>query len=151
MGTYYPLQYFPFLGSHNHTVESPVSEDYNCIAWAAGLDDCQVWPGVEGFDWPADLPQDESIDSFVAYFESIGYELCSGPALERGYEKIAIFADDTGPTHASRQLPNGKWSSKMGRYGVDIEHDGLACIEGSQYGEARLFLRRPAVNQGATG
>ena len=90
------------------------------------------------------------MESFIAYFENLGYRRRDGPSLEEGFEKVAVFADEIGPTHASRQLPGGRRSSKMGRDGVDIEHDGLGCIEGAIYGEVRLFLRRPAANRGAT-
>lgn len=68
--------------------------------------------------------------------------MCDGPAFEPSFEKIAIFADEFGPTHASRQLPTGRWASKMGWDGVDIEHDGLSCIEGNRYGKAQTFLRK---------
>ncbi len=137
------MQYFPFLSPDNHSVESPESREYNCIAWAAGINDRHLWPEDEDSEWPAELPQEESVESFIAYFESLGYQRCDVPAFEQGFEKIVIFADECGPTHASRQLPTGRWASKMGRDGVDIEHDGLNCIEGDRYGEARLFLRRP--------
>ena len=139
----HPLQYFPFLSSDNHIVASPESIDYNCVAWAAGVDDCQLWPGTEeGFEWPSDLPSEESMDTFVAYFERIGYQVCESSTLEQGFEKLAIFADDCGPTHVARQLPSGKWASKMGWDGVDIEHEGLDCIAGNRYGKARVFLKR---------
>ena len=136
------MQYFPFLSTDNCSVESPRSEDYNCIAWAASFDDRQIWPGVEGCEWPAGLPREETVESFTAYFESLGYHLCESPAFEQCFEKIAIFGDEDGPTHASRQLPTARWASKMGWDGVDIEHDGLSCIEGNRYGEAQMFLRK---------
>ena len=138
----YPLQYFPALSSENHTVESPESEDYNCVAWAAGYDDRQVWPGDENCEWPHGLPTDETMGSFVAFFESMGYLLCDSPAFEQGCEKIAIYGDEYGPTHVSRQLPTGMWASKMGWDGVDIEHNSLHCIEGDRYGTAQVFLVR---------
>ena len=94
--------------------------------------------------WPEGLPQDESLKSIVAFFESLGYRLCNGPDLEAGFEKVALFADpeDDYPPHAARQLPDGWWTSKMGWDGVTIEHDGLSCIEGRRYGRVRLCMRR---------
>ena len=126
---------------------SPPSEACNCIAWAAGISNRHIWPGVPELrqvHWPANLPQDESLEAIAAFFESLGYRQCDGPSLEDGFEKIALFADpdDDYPTHASRQTPNGWWSSKMGWDGVTIEHDGLACIEGRRYGRVRLYLKR---------
>ena len=145
---FHPLQLFPSLFPENHRVINSPSRLYNCIAWAAGFTDRQLWPGVpeleeEGVQWPADLPQDESLGSVVAFFESLGYQQCDDPDLEDEFEKVAVFADEDDLTHASKQLPSGWWTSKMGWNGVTIEHDSLACIEGSQYGQAVLFLKRP--------
>ena len=138
--------YFPNLNSSNHRVTSPKSGDYNCVAWAAGIDDQLIWPdGAEDLAyevvWPDDVRNDESIEAFIAYFESIGYSLCDNPTLEEGFLKVAIFVKDDYPTHVSRQLSTGKWSSKMGVDDVDIEHDDLDCISGTAYGVATVFLK----------
>ena len=54
---------------------------------------------------------------------------CDGQDLETDFDKIAVFANDQGiPTHAARQLPSGRWSSKLGEL-EDIEHD-LRDLEG---------------------
>ena len=139
--------YFPNLNSSNHRITSPKSRDYNCVAWAAGIDDQQIWPdGAEDLAyevaWPDDVRNDESVDAFIAYFESIGYSLCDNPTLEEGFLKIAIFVKDDYPRHISRQLPTGKWSSKMSFDEVDIEHDDLHCISGAAYGAATVYMRR---------
>ena len=93
--------------------------------------------------WPEGIRNDESVEAVVAYFTSIGYALCDSPGFEDGYLKIAIFVNDGYPTHASRQLPSQKWTSKMGFDGVDIEHDELESITGDQYGTALVFMKRP--------
>ena len=71
----HPLQYFPGLDQGNHRITSPASDEYNCLAWAAGVDDRQVWPtGAEGLadepvvTWPPGIPNDETVGAFVAYF-----------------------------------------------------------------------------------
>jgi hypothetical protein len=78
-------------------------------------------------------------------FRGLGFELSDNDKLERGYEKIAIYADAGGvPTHAARQLDSGKWTSKLGRL-EDIEHDTLSSLQGPSppaYGEVRQVLRR---------
>jgi hypothetical protein len=53
-------------------------------------------------------------------------------SLESQYEKVALFAKDGRVTHAARQLPSGRWTSKLGS-DVDIEHE-LYAIEGEVYG-----------------
>ena len=146
------LRSFRGLDAENHRVTSPATIDYNCIAWASGYDDLQVWPnGGDDLEdepklyWPEGLRNDESIAAFVEYFELLGYTPCDGPDFESGFEKVAIFAKDGEPTHAARQLPSQKWTSKMGFDGVDIEHNDLECIAGVRYGTASVFLKRPAT------
>ena len=70
----------------------------------------------------------------------MGYEPCERGDLEPGFEKVAIFADDEGPTHAARQLDNGRWTSKLGSM-EDIEH-ALEGLAGSEYGRVVRYLRR---------
>src|SRR5437773_12363842 len=100
------------------------TDEYNCIAYAYGLTDRTMWPAMrrDGYWWPSGIPNRNRIPSFVALFASIGYEECDGPALERGFEKVAIYARGTSPTHAARQLTSGRWTSKLGE-DIDIQHD----------------------------
>ena len=140
------LIYFPHLNPSNYRTTSPKSRDYNCVAWAAGIDDQHIWPdGAEDVAaevvWPDDVRNDESVEAFIAYFERMGYSLCDNSTLEDGFVKIAIFVKDDYPTHISRQLSTGIWSSKMGLDDVDIEHDDLDCISGPAYGVATVFLK----------
>ena len=46
---------------------------------------------------------------------------CDTSDPEPGLEKVAVFADETGPTHAARQLADGMWTSRLGR-SEDTEH-----------------------------
>lgn len=132
----------PRLSPANHKVTSPRSAGYNCIAWAAGDESQFWWPDhkAAGY-WPADIPREETIEAFVAVFGTLGYTPCADAAAEPGYQKVALYAFDGAPTHAARQLPGGRWSSKLGR-GYDIEHD-LDALDGPVYGAPAVFLRRP--------
>lgn len=119
---------------------------YNCIAWAAGKRDKWWWPtaGDPCAFWPIPIdPIDPvTLEQFRKAFEFEGYSVCSHSRFERGYEKIAIFVDDSKePTHAARMLSNGAWTSKMGD-GEDIEHGTLTVIEGKLYGKAVAFMKR---------
>jgi hypothetical protein len=62
-------------------------------------------------------------------------------SLEPGFEKIALYALAGLPKHAARQLPNGRWTSKLGEL-EDVEHlvDGLV---GTWYGGVIQVLKRP--------
>ena len=148
----HPLPFFPRLDDDNHEKTSPESTQYNCIAWAAGINNLHIWPsGAEGLmaepeiTWPEGIRNDECIEAFVEYFESLGYALCDGPDFEEGFLKIVFFAENEEPTHACRQLPSRKWTSKMGSNGVDIEHTNLECIAGGWYGVPTAFLKRPVA------
>jgi hypothetical protein len=137
---------FPGLRTGSYHVTSPATDEYNCIAWAAG-DTAQWWwpdpdPDAVVF-WPPGVPRERTRDAFVAAFASLGYAACEGEGPEAGYEKIALFADAEGrPTHAARQLPGGRWTSKLG-IAEDIEH-GLHDLEGAIYGAVVLVMKRSA-------
>jgi hypothetical protein len=67
-----------------------------------------------------------------------GYSPCVDGSLEPGYEKIALYAIGPAVKNVARQLPEGKWTSKLGK-DFDLEHtlDGLAG-----QGTPVQFLRR---------
>lgn len=79
--------------------------------------------------------------AFQEAFQSLGFGVCQKEDLESGFEKIALFADDNVPEHAARQLPNGRWTSKLGEL-EDIEH-GLHDLEGVEYGKVVMLMKRP--------
>jgi hypothetical protein len=131
---------FPRLVAGNHRVTSPPSPDYNCIARAAG--DTNHWwePGVF---WPVTTRAgDYGIDVLILAFQALGYEACADGGLEPGIKKVALFGDAVFYTHAARQLPDGKWTSKLGP-AEDIEHDSADAVAGGVYGEIFMFMRRP--------
>jgi hypothetical protein len=136
---------FPGLIGKNYQVTSPASDVYNCIAWAAESVSEWWWPiDATGHYWPPGVAKTESIPAFHDAFATLGYAGCTDAELESGYEKIAIFADDNGiPTHASRQLPNGQWTSKLGKL-EDIEHV-LLDLTGNEYGTVVMIMRRPRI------
>jgi hypothetical protein len=134
---------FPRLTPQNHRTTSPASNDYNCIAWTAG--DVQNWwqPGVY---WPILAhPEDYGIGVLERLFKALGYEDSGMEAsLEGGFEKVALFDQSLFYTHAARQLPNGKWTSKLGK-AEDIEHDTPNDVAGGIYGEVLQIMKRPAA------
>ncbi len=83
-----------------------------------------------------------TLDAFRLAFATLGYSACDDEDSEPGFEKIALFANDLGvPKHAARQLPTGRWTSKLGKM-EDIEH-GLHDLEGALYGSVVLLMKRP--------
>lgn len=131
---------FPRLDASNHRDTSPPDRRYNCVAWAA--EDNQHWWEPGAYWTPADWPSDDhGIGALERAFLTLGYEDCGlDSSLEPGFLKVALYA--TGSflyTHAARQLPTGKWTSKLGR-GVDIEHDTPDVVAGGLYGEVLQVL-----------
>jgi hypothetical protein len=134
---------FPRLAKGNYSITSPRARQYNCIAWAAGDDAKWWWPGqnVPEEYWPPAVARVETLDAFRQAFATFDFVECQGSEMESGFEKIAFFANDEGiPTHAARQLPSGRWTSKLG-FLEDIEHS-LFDLEGSQYGAVVLIMKR---------
>lgn len=120
---------------------------YNCIAWAAGVDNEWWWPlNLAGYEWPGirrEALGQETIENFVSAFETKGFKTCKHGWYKRGFEKIALYVDaDDHPKHAARLLSSGIWTSKLGD-DEDIAHKRLRCLEGRQYGRARVFLEKP--------
>ncbi len=134
---------FPALIVSEYQITSPETPKYNCIAWAAEDDTAWWWPDAFGdYYWPEEAPRQETIEAFIAAFGLLGYHPCANMELETDFEKIAIYVDANGvPTHAAKQLPSGKWTSKLGRL-EDIEHATPENLTGDLYGSVAVALRR---------
>jgi len=140
---------FPRFRQAGYSITSPESDDYNCIAWAAG-DTARKWDPdpTSGRYWPEGVPRTLDVESFIQLFTNKGgYSPCDGDALEQGFEKIAIFMSlGQEVTHAARQLASGAWTSKLGDW-EDIEHNSLAGLESSFYGRVAIILKRPRLGK----
>jgi hypothetical protein len=137
-------QLFPGLRGTDFESTSPRDTRYNCVAWAANDSRRWWWPGESPFSfWPAGVDREESVAKFVEAFATLGYQVSASGEHEPNIEKVAIFASGEGvPTHMARQLPNGAWTSKLGRL-EDISHIEVSGIAGDDYGDVVAFLERP--------
>jgi len=135
---------FPRLQGSGYRITSPAERRYNCIAWASRDMSDWWWPDLLGTaHWPLEVPRAVTLEAFQLAFATLGYVVCQDAEHEPGLEKIALYATSDGiPTHAARQLPNGGWTSKLGRM-EDIEH-GLHDLEGTAYGAVALVMKRAA-------
>ena len=131
---------FPRLTADNHEPSSAPDVGYNCVAWAA-CDTAHWWqPGVF---WPVDASRDEhGIAALENAFKSLGFVECADGTLESGFEKVALYGAGFMYTHAARQLPDGRWTSKLGK-AEDISHDSPDDVAGGLYGEVVEFMKRP--------
>jgi len=157
---------FPNLLPGEYNLKSPVDPTYNCLAFAADIDTKRLWPGKEYYplyDWPRHLTNEDTIECVCEYFAAIGYKVCLRPswwaylfkiltlrdpsifALERGFEKIAIYGIAKEPLHLSKQIPDGRWKSKLG-YGRDIEHNTLKALECQDYGKPVVIMKKRISN-----
>ncbi len=132
---------FPNLLVSGYLITSPATPEYNCIAWAAN--DTDVWwePDLLNLSfWPSGIPRIYSLDAYIKAYERLDYAICNTDDYEDGFEKIAIYVDlNKQPTHASRQLDSGKWTSKLGQL-EDIEHNSLDGL--AEYGTIAVIMKR---------
>ena len=146
-GSWNPLA-FPHLTADAYNITSPATDNYNCIAWAAG-DTSKWWePDPQGqYRWPPNVPRELTLDAFILAYRTLGFVQCVDASHETGFVKIALYATKESdgslfPTHVAIQLPNGTWSSKLGPC-EDIEHFTLEALNSDDYGCAVRFLKRP--------
>ena len=133
----------PELDGWDYEVTSEPTPEYNCIAYAAGVEDQFWWPlDDESAYWPVGAPLECTVEAFVQAYASIGYTPCDDDSFDPTYDKIALYIDGRGkPAHAAIQVDGLYWRSKCGSL-HDIKHP-LGALDGPTYGRVALFLRRP--------
>jgi hypothetical protein len=129
---------------------SDETDNYNCLAFALGIEDESWWPGRSGFFWPR-IPLLAEVEEISEIIAEHGYEPCQSGLFEYGYEKIALFVRSGQAEHAARQLPHsGIWVSKLGDAGMDVRQRQLLDYPTMQqyahcltiYGAPTYFFRR---------
>lgn len=133
---------FPNLNASNHRVTSPPTPAYNCFGWAIGGTEILIGPQA-GYVWPSEAPLNFKLESFEVALAKFGFERCDDGSLEAESSKVVLFGSTAYVEHAARQLPDGRWTSKLGRE-EDIEHDSPDAVAGGVYGPVLAFYRKPA-------
>jgi hypothetical protein len=132
---------FPRLTPENHRTTSPATVEYNCVARAAEYAENWWQPGVY---WPTEPPREDfGIAALEDAFKALGFVPCDDDGPESRFEKVALYRNGLLYTHAARQLPGGKWTSKLGK-AEGIEHDTPDVVAGGIYGEVVEIMRRLA-------
>lgn len=142
-------------GSFEKTSE--VTGKYNCVSHTVYEQNLNWWPIGGGFAekdryWPKEAPPRRTIQAFQQALRTRGYQPCDDGNLEPGYEKAALYVSEVptiedplnAPTHIARQLPCGRWTSKLGG-DIDIAHDTPERLVGATYGRVEMYLKRRRV------
>src|SRR5665213_2958446 len=78
-------------------------------------------------------------------FRTLRYEPCDNGDPEPGFEKVVFYGDkirnETEVLHASRQLKDGTWTSKLGP-DEDIIHQNVNDVADGMYGDVLQFMKR---------
>ncbi len=160
MDTQYILNNFPkLILDPNFKISSPINVNYNCIAWAGIRDDEFWWPEIEPYNldgvkykWPFNIENNDKLKFFIELYSKLGYiETSNNIGNEHPkFRKIAVFIKidplnldilTNTCTHAARQLKNGLWTSKLGRF-HDIVHSNPYDLEGKAYGNIAIILKK---------
>lgn len=96
--------------------------------------------------WPEGVPYDENRESLVALFEYFGFESSDNNVLEDGYDKVALYADEEGWTHAARVISNNTLHSKIGT-AWDIHHSDNDLFAETEYGSIFTYMKRPIADR----
>jgi hypothetical protein len=147
---------FPGLQNDvNFVIEDKIDASYNCIAWAAYVDN-EWWQAIPeekrplyNFDgtkinWPFNAPNDMKRETLEFIFSKKAYEVCENGDYDDGYRKICLYGTPEKITHAARQHTQGTykgfWTSKLGP-AFRIIHGTPYTIEGAEYGQVVGFMK----------
>lgn len=139
-------EFAPRLSDGTCEVTSSQTEDYNCLAFAAGVTNAWWEPYVippkePGLYWPPGVHPDDRVQDWAAALATCGFVECADGTLDAALVKVVIYGRDGRATHAARQLRNGRWTSKLGRL-EDVAHTSVDALGGGDYGDPVLFLSR---------
>jgi hypothetical protein len=125
----------PRLKQTQYDILRTSAKTYNCIGWALGTSTDWVWPGTSVADF----------DHLTAAF---GYHRIQTLdfRLDMGLKKIVLYGKWVDgkwePTHMARQMPDGTWTSKLGKLPL-IRHLRPSDLNGTSYGKPiAVYVRR---------
>ncbi len=137
---------YPNLSTANAELASKPDPYYNCAAFVVNVTNKKWWPGgFDGYYWPINA-SNTTADIKRTFEELYGWKSCANGNFERRYEKVVIFENNGVPTHLAKQIRDGRWVSKIGRWD-DIKHT-LEAVGGGDYGQPAVFLRKRLKRRG---
>lgn len=124
---------------------------YNCIGFAIGFMDVWVALGhpmkIPWFWWPETVPFSQDKDALIQTFEYFGFEKCDDDSIEMGWDKVALYGNDSQWLHAARIIGPDLYHSKLG-CGHDIHHKGDKSLlertlkPADSYGKVYQYMKR---------
>ena len=141
----YYKKLFPLLTDYE-LIPNSESEEYNCISHTLNINDDISWPFDDNNYWPVDRYLNK--ESFDKFYEYHGFEKMY--SLDFSYDphsiQVALYTNNDIPTHASIQVDDIWWESKIGRLGI-IRHD-LFEIEDDVYGSfVQIYRKLKSTNE----
>jgi len=135
----YYRRLFPLLTEY-YLIPNSESEEYNCISHTIGRNDKISFPLGDDTDyWP--VINEKTKEAFDDFYEYHGFEKCSLDfSYDPNYIKVALFLNNDIPKHASMQVDDFWWVSKIGRLGI-LKHD-LFEIEDDVYGKVEQIYKK---------
>ena len=113
----------------------------NCHGHAIGVNKW-VCPSINPVGWwPSGVDRDYSVSGWGNMLSHYGWRSVDSSRVERGWEKLAVFTTNHVVSHSCKQLPNGRWESKLGE-SVILSNHTLEGISDGPYGVPAGFFRR---------
>lgn len=134
-------QAFPQLTDIVNKKTSDATPLYNCIAWAFGDNTRHWWPNAARSFWPLATQGLSPMEAFMAWFSADGWTLTTDDSFSAEFIKVALYSKNGDPTHASRLIGDGVWTSKLGPF-IDISH-GFLDLNGPEYGSVHNIFMKP--------
>lgn len=125
----------------NFVLTSRCTYQYNCIAFAMGMQDRWVDDANLPWHWWPPVNKGRNISDLEVAFRYFGFEECGmDDSMEAEYDKIALYQNANGWTHAARVVGEGIYHSKFG-----ASYDGThSCgdVLFAVYGSPVKIMRR---------
>jgi hypothetical protein len=141
----YYKKLFPLLIDYE-LIQNSETDNFNCISHTLGINTTPSWPTDNDYYWPT--KRELTKESFDNFYDHHGFEKLSllDISYDKRYNKVALYTKDGIPTHASIQIDDIWWESKIGGLGI-IKHD-LFEIEDDVYGEiTQIYRKRLKTNE----
>lgn len=126
----------------NYDLKSSTTFQYNCIAFAMGMQDRWVdHADLPWHWWPPGVQKGETESDLIQAFQYFGFECCGmDDSIDQDYDKIALYQDGAGWTHAARVVGEGIYHSKFGA-SFDGTHSRGDVLQ-AKYGDPFIIMRR---------